>query len=154
MQATYRRLLAFLFLLMLALPLHAQPGALFPPEGLSSNQACPSGQVLGWSGNSVTCTTPAVVGTWAGYCKMGWGGVDLVGTPTPPAYFDPTPRTSTDPNEVANAAANGWQMRNGCSCPSGWQALWTGTCDFGYCTSTTTGGSATGQVYFFVCTKI
>lgn len=55
----YCKMLSLVFLLAISLsvPAHAA-GALFPPEGLSSSQPCPSGQVLGWTGNSVACTDP------------------------------------------------------------------------------------------------
>ena len=48
----------FLFLVF-ALPLQAEAGQLFPPEGVSEETGtCPEGYLLAWTGNSVKCQEP------------------------------------------------------------------------------------------------
>ena len=133
---------------------YSQGGFVCVTKG-SSVPTCEADQFLTYNGSGFQCANApqsTQAGTWAGHCMNGWGGVDQVGTPIAPAYYDPAPKTG-DPTENAHAASHGWQQRKGCSCPTGWTVLWTGTCDFGYCKKAATGGSVTGQVYMFTCTK-
>lgn len=93
-------------------------------------------------------------GTWDGWCANGWGAVDQIGTPVPPAYYDSTPRVPCgNADENAVAAANGWTCRMGCSCPQGYQLLNTGTCNFGYCIDPSHGGTYTGMIAYYACMK-
>ncbi len=68
----------------------AQAGNLFPPDniGANPNVTCPSGQVLGWTGNSVACTNPTP-GVTTTACPTGQqmvqisGGTPVCANPTP-----------------------------------------------------------------------
>ena len=68
----------------------AQAGQLFPPSniGANPNVTCPSGQVLGWTGDAVACTNPTP-GVTTTACPTGQqmvqisGGTPVCANPTP-----------------------------------------------------------------------
>ena len=136
------------------------------PVGAVANQPCPAtsagairynqgtGAFEGCDNTNFWTPLSHQKGTWDGYCREGWGGVDQVGTAIAPAYYDPAPRVPCgDAAEQAYAASKGWTCRMGCQCPSGYTKVWIGTCDFGYCTSAATGGSLTAGVFMNACMK-
>ncbi len=63
-----RYVLYFFALIMISSSVSA--GVLFPPSGASSNSACPSGQVLGWTGSGIQCQNPTA-GVTVSNCPSG-----------------------------------------------------------------------------------